>query len=91
MRGLLGLLVMAAMAGGGTGETHAQSYDVTTRTGVPYAEQRLLNMDEITGGSPYGASTLAGGRGDRLPSENELGIARYQGRHVAQIAAKLFA
>ena len=58
--------------------------------GVPYAEQRLLNMDEITGGSPYGASTLAGGRGDRLPSENELGIARYQGRHVAQIAAKLF-
>jgi NAD(P)H dehydrogenase (quinone) len=57
--------------------------------GVPYAEQRLLNMDEITGGSPYGASTLAGGDGSRMPSENELGIARYQGRHVAQIAAKL--
>ena len=58
--------------------------------GVPYAEQRLLAMNEITGGSPYGASTITGGDGSRLPSENELGIARYQGRHVAQIAAKLF-
>lgn len=57
--------------------------------GVPYSEQRLLNMDEITGGSPYGAGTLAGGDGSRLPSENELGIARFQGRHVAHIAKKL--
>ena len=57
--------------------------------GVPYAEQRLMNMDEITGGTPYGASTLAGTDGSRQPSENELAIARYQGRHVAQIAAKL--
>jgi NAD(P)H dehydrogenase (quinone) len=57
--------------------------------GVPYAEQALLNMNEITGGSPYGASTLAGGDGKRMPSENELTIARYQGKHVAQIAAKL--
>lgn len=57
--------------------------------GVPYAEQRLMNMDEITGGTPYGASTLAGADGSRQPSENELEIARYQGRHVAQIAAKL--
>ncbi|MBV9126339.1 MAG: NAD(P)H:quinone oxidoreductase, partial [Planctomycetes bacterium] len=57
--------------------------------GVPYAEQRLLTMDEITGGSPYGASTLAGGDGRRQPSENELAIARYQGKHVAQIARKL--
>jgi NAD(P)H dehydrogenase (quinone) len=59
--------------------------------GVPYAEQRLLNMAEITGGSPYGASTLAGGDGSRQPSENELAIARYQGRHVATIAKKLAA
>ncbi len=59
--------------------------------GVPYAEQRLLNMAEITGGSPYGASTLAGGDGSRQPSENELAIARYQGRHVATIARKLAA
>ena len=57
--------------------------------GVPYSEQRLLNMNEITGGSPYGASTLAGGDGTRQPSENELAIARFQGRHVAQIARKL--
>jgi NAD(P)H:quinone oxidoreductase type IV len=57
--------------------------------GVPYAEQRLLNMSEITGGSPYGASTLAGGDGKRQPSENELAIARFQGRHVAQLARKL--
>lgn len=57
--------------------------------GVPYAEQRLLNMVEITGGTPYGASTLAGADGSRQPSENELAIARYQGRHVALIAAKL--
>jgi NAD(P)H:quinone oxidoreductase type IV len=57
--------------------------------GVPYSEPRLMNMDEITGGSPYGASTLAGPDGSRQPSENELAIARFQGRHVAQIAAKL--
>jgi NAD(P)H dehydrogenase (quinone) len=59
--------------------------------GVPYSEQRLVNMSEITGGTPYGASTLAGGDGARQPSENELGIARFQGSHVATIAAKLAA
>lgn len=57
--------------------------------GVPYAEQRLLNMNEITGGTPYGASTLAGGDGARQPTENELAIARFQGRHVAEIARRL--
>jgi NAD(P)H dehydrogenase (quinone) len=57
--------------------------------GVPYAEQRLLNMDEITGGTPYGATTLAGSDGKRLPSENELAIARYQGRYVTNVAAAL--
>jgi NAD(P)H dehydrogenase (quinone) len=57
--------------------------------GVPYSEQRLLNMNEITGGTPYGASTLAGADGSRQPSENELEIARFQGRHVAGIARKL--
>ena len=57
--------------------------------GVPYAEQRLTFMDEITGGTPYGATTLAGTDGSREPSENELGIARYQGRHVAEIARRL--
>mgnify|MGYP001464095903 CR=1 FL=1 len=57
--------------------------------GVPYAEPRLLAMNEVTGGTPYGATTLAAGDGSRLPSENELAIARYQGRHVAAIAQRL--
>ena len=57
--------------------------------GVPYSCQGLMNMTEITGGSPYGAGTLAGGDGSRMPSENELSIARFQGRHVAEIAGKL--
>jgi NAD(P)H dehydrogenase (quinone) len=59
--------------------------------GVPYAAQELLNLDEITGGTPYGASTIAGPRGERTPTANELAIARFQGRHVAQLAAKLSA
>ncbi len=59
--------------------------------GVPYAAKELTNMGEITGGSPYGAGTLAGGDGSRRPSENELAIARFQGRRTAQIAAKLAA
>jgi len=58
--------------------------------GVPYSEQRLLNMDEITGGTPYGASTMADGDGSRQPTENELAIARFQGKHVAQTTKKLF-
>jgi NAD(P)H dehydrogenase (quinone) len=57
--------------------------------GLPYAFQGQMRIDEITGCSPYGASTIAGGKGERLPSENELAGARYQGRHVASIAAKL--
>ncbi|HEV7390030.1 MAG TPA: NAD(P)H:quinone oxidoreductase [Burkholderiales bacterium] len=57
--------------------------------GVPYAEQRLTYMDQISGGTPYGASTITKGDGSRMPSEVELGIARYQGRHVATIAAHL--
>jgi len=57
--------------------------------GVPYTVQELVNMKEITGGSPYGASTLAGADGSRRPTENELAIARFQGKHVAHIAHKL--
>jgi len=59
--------------------------------GLPYAFQGQTRMDEITGGSPYGASTIAGGRGERMPSENELEAARFQGRHVAVLAKKLSA
>jgi NAD(P)H:quinone oxidoreductase type IV len=57
--------------------------------GVPYTEQRLLNMEEITGGTPYGATTMAGADGSRQPSENELAIARFQGKHVTEITKKL--
>ena len=57
--------------------------------GLPYSEVRQTTMSEISGGSPYGASTIAGGDGSRMPSENELAMARFQGRHVATIAKKL--
>jgi NAD(P)H dehydrogenase (quinone) len=57
--------------------------------GVPYIEQRLVEMDQITGGTPYGASTLTKGDGSRQPSANELAIARFQGMHVADIARRL--
>lgn len=59
--------------------------------GVPYSSQELVYMDEVSGGTPYGATTIAGPRGERQPSENELAIARAQGRHVARLAAKLSA
>lgn len=59
--------------------------------GLPYSFQGQMRMDEITGCSPYGTSTIAGASGERMPSENELEGARYQGRHVAEIAAKLSA
>jgi NAD(P)H dehydrogenase (quinone) len=59
--------------------------------GVPYSSQELVNMDELSGGTPYGASTVAGPKGERQPSANELAIARAQGRHVAQAASKLAA
>ncbi len=59
--------------------------------GLPYSFAGQMGVTEITGCSPYGASTIAGGQGERLPSENELAGARFQGRHVATIAAKLAA
>ena len=57
--------------------------------GVPYSETALVNMEEISGGTPYGATTLAAADGSRQPSENELKIARFQGQHVATIAKQL--
>jgi NAD(P)H dehydrogenase (quinone) len=57
--------------------------------GLPYSCQEQMTLSEITGGSPYGASTIAGGDGSRKPSENELTMARFQGRHVTEIAGKL--
>jgi NAD(P)H dehydrogenase (quinone) len=57
--------------------------------GLPYAEPRQMTLDEISGGSPYGASTIAASDGSRMPSENELAMARFQGRHVTSIAKRL--
>ncbi|MEO1192793.1 MAG: NAD(P)H:quinone oxidoreductase [Pseudomonadota bacterium] len=56
--------------------------------GLPYAAQELTQIDEVRGGSPYGAGTIAGADGSRQPSETELNLARFQGRHVAQVAVK---
>ena len=57
--------------------------------GLPYSFQGQMRLDEVTGGTPYGASTIAGGDGSRQPTQNELDGARYQGRHVAEITAAL--
>jgi len=57
--------------------------------GVPYSIPQLTTMDAICGGSPYGASTITGSDGSRMPSEDELEIARFQGEHVAKITARL--
>ena len=57
--------------------------------GLPYSEIRQTTMSEITGGSPYGTSSVTGPSGSRMPSENELAMARFQGRQVATIASKL--
>ena len=59
--------------------------------GLPYSFGGQTRLDEVTGGSPYGATTIAGGDGSRQPSENELDGARFQGAHVARLAAKLSA
>jgi NAD(P)H dehydrogenase (quinone) len=78
-------------------ETTATSFHMTLLhhgmiiVGLPYAAQGLTNMNEITGGSPYGAGTLAGADGKRSPTANELELARFQGRHVAEITRKLVA
>ena len=58
--------------------------------GLPYSFQGQMRLDEVTGGSPYGATTLTAGDGSRLPSENELAGARFQGMHIAEVANKLF-
>ena len=61
-----------------------------TIVGLPYSYQGQMTLDEISGGSPYGATTISGGQGQRQPSANELDAARFQGRLVAETANKLF-
>ncbi len=58
--------------------------------GLPYSFQGQMKLDEVTGGSPYGATTITGGDGSRMPTENELAGARFQGKHIASLARKLF-
>lgn len=76
-------------------ETTIQSFHTTLLhqgmviVGLPYSAQAQMRLDEITGGTPYGATTLAGGDGSRQPSANELDLAQFQGRHVAEITARL--
>jgi NAD(P)H dehydrogenase (quinone) len=61
-----------------------------TVVGLPYSHQGQMSIDEIVGGSPYGATTVAGGQGQRQPSEIDLAGARHQGELIAQTANKLF-
>lgn len=58
--------------------------------GLPYSFAGQMRLDEVTGGSPYGATTITGGDGSRMPSQNELDGARFQGRHIAEVARKMF-
>jgi NAD(P)H dehydrogenase (quinone) len=94
--GKVGSVFASTASQHGGQETTIQSFHTTLLhhgmivVGVPYAEPRLLEMKEISGGTPYGATTLANHDGSRQPSENELEIARFQGRHVAEVAQKLF-
>ena len=57
--------------------------------GLPYTENRQTTMSEISGGTPYGATSISGASGGRMPSENELAMARFQGKHVTNITSKL--
>jgi len=93
--GKVGSVFVSTASQHGGQETTIQSFHTTLLhhgmivVGVPYSEPRLLKMDEVSGGTPYGATTLADHDGSRQPSENELAIARFQGKHVAEVAAKL--
>lgn len=76
-------------------ETTAVSFHTTLLhlgcviVGLPYSAAGQMTLDGITGGSPYGAGTIAGGKGERQPSENELALMRFQARHLTQIADRL--
>ena len=93
--GKIGSVFTASATQHGGQETTITSFHTTLLhhgmiiVGVPYACAGLTNMAEITGGSPYGASTLTAPDGSRQPSQNEIDIAQFQGRHVALLAAKL--
>lgn len=92
--GKVGSVFVSTGTGGGN-ETTATSFHHTLMhhgmvvVGLPYAAPELSDISEVKGGSPYGAGTIAGADGSRQPTEKELRLARFQGRHVASIASKL--
>lgn len=94
--GKVGSVFISTGTGGGN-ETTATTFHVTLMhhgmvvVGLPYAAEGLAQIDEVRGGSPYGAGTIAGADGSRQPSGRELELAEFQGAHVAKIAAKLAA
>ena len=93
--GKVGSVFCSTASQHGGQETTITSFHITLLhhgmviVGLPYTFTGNTEMGEISGGTPYGATTLAGADGSRMPSENELAGARFQGRHVAEIAAKL--
>ena len=95
LTGKVGSVFTSTASQHGGQETTIQSFRTTLLhhgmviIGVPYIQQRLSEMDEVSGGTPYGASTLTRADGSRQPSANELAIARFQGMHVADIARRI--
>ncbi|MXN64956.1 NAD(P)H:quinone oxidoreductase [Stappia sp. GBMRC 2046] len=92
--GKVGSVFTSTATGGGNEATIISSWNTLAHhgmviVGLPYAAQELLDISEVRGGSPYGAGTIAGGDGSRQPSEKELSLARFQGKHVATVAAEL--
>ncbi len=95
--GKVGSVFASTASQHGGQETTITSFHITLLhqgmivVGLPYSFQGQLRLDEITGGSPYGATTIAGPKGERMPSDNELDAARFQGKHVAEITRKITA
>ena len=95
MVGKVGSVLTSAATQHGGQESTLLSFHITLLhqgmvvAGLPYAYQGQMSMAEMTGGTPYGASTIAGGKGERMPSRNELDGARFQGKYVAQLAERL--
>ena len=89
--------VFTSTGTGGGNETSVQSFHTTlfhhgfVVVGLPYSCPELADISEVKGGSPLGAGTIAGADGSRMPSDKEIAMARFQGKHVAEIAAKLSA
>lgn len=96
LTGKVGSVFTSTSTGGGNETTIVSSWMTLAHhgmviVGLPYSVSDLANTSELKGGSPYGAGTIAGADGSRQPSEIELGLARAQGKHVAEIAGKLAA